>query len=80
MVYYLEFGDYCRIAAEILGLEPEQVAELPNIGLADSALAAPRAGFGETPSLMCRWWRGLPRDRPRPGVAEWLFVRTGSKN
>jgi len=47
MVYYLEFGDYCRIAAEILGLEPEQVAELPNIGLADSALAAPRAGFGD---------------------------------
>ena len=47
MVYYLEFGDYCRIAAEILGLEPEQVAELPNIGLADSALATPRAGFGD---------------------------------
>jgi len=47
MVYYLEFGDYCRIAAEILGLEPEQVAGLPNIGLADSALAAPRAGFGD---------------------------------
>ncbi len=47
MVYYLEFGDYCRIATEILGLEPEQIAELPNIGLADSALAAPRAGFGD---------------------------------
>jgi len=47
MVYYLEFGDYCRIAAEILGLEPEQVAGLPNIGLADSALAAPCAGFGD---------------------------------
>jgi death on curing protein len=47
VVYYLEFGDYCRIAAEVLGLEPEQVAELPNIGLADSALAAPRAGFGD---------------------------------
>ena len=47
MVYYLEFGDYCRIAAEVLGLEPEQIAELPNIGLADSALATPRAGFGD---------------------------------
>jgi death-on-curing protein len=47
LVYYLEFGDYCRIAAEILGLEPEQVARLPNIGLADSALAVPRAGFGD---------------------------------
>ena len=47
MVYNLEFGDYCRIAAEVLGLEPEQIAELPNIGLADSALATPRAGFGD---------------------------------
>jgi death on curing protein len=47
LVYYLEFGDYCRIAAEVLGIEPEQVANLPNIGLADSALAAPRAGFGD---------------------------------
>lgn len=47
MVHYLELGDYCRIAAEILGLEAEQVAELPNIGLADSALAVPRAAFGD---------------------------------
>lgn len=47
MVYYLELGDYCRIASEVLGLNPEQVAELPNIGLADSALAVPRAAFGD---------------------------------
>jgi death-on-curing protein len=47
LIYYLELGDYCRIAAEILGLEPEQVAALPNIGLADSALAVPRAAFGD---------------------------------
>lgn len=47
MTYYLEFGDFCRIAAEVLGIEPERVAELPNIGLADSALAVPRAGFGD---------------------------------
>jgi hypothetical protein len=33
LIYYLEFGDYCRIAAEVLGVEPEQVAALPNIGL-----------------------------------------------
>jgi death on curing protein len=47
VVYYLEFGDYCRIAAEVLALEPEQIAKLPNIGLADSALATPRAAFGD---------------------------------
>lgn len=47
MVYYLELGDYCRIAGEVLGLDPEHVAELPNIGLADSALAVPRAAFGD---------------------------------
>ncbi len=47
MVYYLELGDYCRIAGEVLNLDPEQVAEFPNIGLADSALAVPRAAFGD---------------------------------
>lgn len=47
MVYYLELGDYCRIAATVLGTTPEQIARLPRIGLADSALAAPRASFGD---------------------------------
>ncbi len=46
-VFYVTFGDYCRIAAEVLGTIPEQVARLPRIALADSALASPRAGFGD---------------------------------
>jgi death-on-curing protein len=46
-VFYVSFGDYCRIAAEVLGTDPEQIARLPRIGLADSALAAPGAGFGD---------------------------------
>lgn len=46
-VFYVSFGDYCRIAAEVLGTTPGQIARLPRIGLADSALAAPRAGFGD---------------------------------
>jgi death on curing protein len=46
-VNYLTFGDYCRIAGEVLGTSPEQIARLPRIALADSALASPRAGFGE---------------------------------
>jgi death-on-curing protein len=46
-VYYPEFGDFCDVAADILGTTPEQIARLPNAGLAESALAAPRAGFGD---------------------------------
>ncbi len=46
-VNYPEFGDFCDAAAEILGTTPEQIARLPNVGLAASALAAPRAGFGD---------------------------------
>jgi len=45
--YYPEFGDFCDVAADILGTTPEQIASLPNAGLAESALAAPRAGFGD---------------------------------
>ena len=47
MVLYLELGDYCRIAAEVLGTSAEQIARLPRISLADSALAVPRSGFGD---------------------------------
>ncbi len=46
-VNYPEFGDFCDVAAAILGTTPEQIARLPNVGLAESALAAPRAGFGD---------------------------------
>jgi hypothetical protein len=28
-VLYVTFGDYCRIAAEVLGTTPEQIAWLP---------------------------------------------------
>lgn len=46
-VHYIELDDYCRIAAAVLQSDPEQIARLPRIGLADSALATPKAGFGE---------------------------------
>lgn len=52
---YPEFGDFCDAAADVLGVTPEQIERLPNVGLASSALAAPRAGFGDTdvyPSLL----------------------------
>jgi death on curing protein len=47
-INYPEFGDFCEVAAEILGVTPEQIERLPNDGLASSALAAPQAGFGDT--------------------------------
>jgi death on curing protein len=46
LTIYLELGDYCEIAAKLLGNSTEQIAWLPRIALADSALAAPQAGFG----------------------------------
>jgi len=46
-VSYLTLGDYCRIAAEVLGTTLEQIARLPRIALAESALATPAAGFGD---------------------------------
>ena len=46
-VFYVSFGDYCRIAAEVLETSTEQIARLPRIVLADSALALPAAGFAD---------------------------------
>jgi death-on-curing protein len=46
-VYYLELGDFCLIAAEVMGTTPDKIARLPRIGLAASALAVPSSGFGD---------------------------------
>ena len=46
-IRFPEFGDFCDVAADILGTTPEQIASLPNVGLAESALATPHAGFGD---------------------------------
>ncbi|MDQ6806346.1 MAG: hypothetical protein M3065_15595 [Actinomycetota bacterium] len=42
-----ELGDYVVIAGVVLGASSEQLRRLPNLHLAESALAAPFAGFGE---------------------------------
>ena len=47
-VEYLDLADYVVIAAEVTGLETEAVLRVANLGLAESALHAPGAGFGET--------------------------------
>lgn len=47
-VEYLDLADYIAIAAAVTGLELPTVMNVTNHGLADSALHAPAAGFGDT--------------------------------
>jgi death-on-curing protein len=42
---YLDLADYLPIAEAVLNIPAETIARWPGIGLADSALHAPRAGF-----------------------------------
>jgi death-on-curing protein len=83
-VSYPEFGDFCDVAAEILGTTPEQIARLPNVGLAASALAAPRAGFGDVeayptiPEKAAILLEHLARNHPLPdGNKRTAFFLTG---
>ena len=46
MTVDLELADYLLIAEAVLGVPAELIADFNRTGLADSALAAPRAGFG----------------------------------
>jgi death-on-curing protein len=43
----VDLVDYVAIAAEITGMDAATIARLPNLSLAESALHAPFAGFGE---------------------------------
>lgn len=45
---YLDLADYVAIAAEVTGLDAATIMKAANLDLADSALHAPAAGFGET--------------------------------
>ncbi len=47
-IRYVELADYLAIAAEITGLDPATLTRVAKLGLAESALHAPSAGFGET--------------------------------
>lgn len=46
-VEYLDLADYVAIAAEVTGLDLDVVMKVANLDLADSALHAPAAGFGD---------------------------------
>jgi death-on-curing protein len=45
-VWRPELGDFVAAAAEVLGGSEAQIERLPQLALAESALAAPFAGFG----------------------------------
>jgi death-on-curing protein len=45
-VWRPELGDFVAAAAEVLGASETQIERLPQLTLAESALAAPFAGFG----------------------------------
>ena len=47
-VEYLDLADYVAIASEVTGLDVATVMKVANLDLADSALHAPAAGFGDT--------------------------------
>lgn len=92
MTIYLELGDYCEIAADLLGTSPEQIARLPRIALADSALATPRAGFGDQdayPTLIEKaavLVEHLARNHPLPDgnkraafLSVWLFMESNGQ-
>jgi death-on-curing protein len=46
-IRYLDLVDYIAIAAEVTGLDATTVMRIANLDLADSALHAPAAGFGD---------------------------------
>ena len=46
-VEYLDIADYIAVVVAVTGLDLQTVVNMTNVGLADSALHAPAAGFGE---------------------------------
>lgn len=83
MIAYLELADYLLIAESVLGLPAEAIANFDRIGLAQSALDAPRAGFGgveaypglETKAAVLCWH--LVKNHPLPdGNKRCAFLAT----
>lgn len=46
-VEYLSLADFLLVAEAATGIAAEEIARLPNLALAESALAAPAASFGD---------------------------------
>jgi death-on-curing protein len=83
LIAYLELADYLLIAESVLGVPAEAIANFDRIGLAQSALAAPQAGFGgvvaypdfETKAAVLCWH--LVKNHPLPdGNKRCAFLAT----
>jgi death on curing protein len=46
-VDYLDLADFIAIAAAVIGLDEDTIVKIADLGLADSALHAPSAAFGD---------------------------------
>jgi hypothetical protein len=51
VIAYLELGTTCSSPSASSACPPRQLANFNGIGLAESALAAPQAGFGDVEAL-----------------------------
>lgn len=90
MIAHLELADYLLIAESVLGVPAEAIANFNRIGLAQSALYAPQAGFGgveaypdfETNAAVLCWHvvkiRGVASsDLSEVDFREWIAARCG---
>ena len=87
MIRYLSLGEYFWLAEQVTGIEADVLAKASRTDLADSALHAPQAGFGDeefypdiydkAAVLVCRlaWNHPLPDGNKRAAWASLvLFV------
>lgn len=56
-VAYVDLVDYVAIAAEVTGLKVDTLMRVAKLDLADSALHAPAAGFGDVEFYLTSWTR-----------------------
>lgn len=82
-IEYLDLADYVAIAASVTGLDVATLMKVTSLGLADSALHAPAASFGDTEFypdfvdkaavLIVRLARNHPCRTATSGLPGWRF-------
>lgn len=90
MAEYPDLADYLLVAEAVVGVPAEQIARWPGIGLAESALHAPQAGFGgvelypdvieKAAVLCCRLARNHPLPDGNKRVAYLAMLESLARN